>query len=358
MKVTKPQNFGLLLLPVKLLPSGDRRKFITFIFVKIAFGFLELIAIALVGLTVSLLLAGFGDTPDYISRIFKIFAIDAGAPLEQRIIALFWMALLIVFIVGIKGVLSTLSTKKLARFLARIEVQAARSLFEQKISSRQSKLGLDRNKLPRALTVSVHAALYSWPNILANLIAEVFVVVLVFATLFFVQPAMTLLSAVYFLSIAFFVNRYAGMKTQNLATLHSESQVRTYDLVQDISAVHRELKLSGRENEMYLRFVKERELSASFAVTLSVLQSVPRYIFEVALLFGALLMATVAFSTGSISQASANVVLFFAAGSRLAPSFLGLTTQLAALRNAQGDASTYADILSATRPEQGGNNVN
>jgi ABC-type multidrug transport system fused ATPase/permease subunit len=326
--VRKPRlPFGLIKRARFLLSFISRehkKKLIKFAFLQAFTGLLDLIGIGLIGLIGSLALTGVvassAPNPTVVKTIdflglggleltsqVTILALVATSCLIGRSISAFYVSSRIFHFLGLEGALlsSKLASKILRKDVSHIEARTRQdSVFV--LTSGSNKAALD-------VAGSIILAL-----------ADISSLVLILTTLLILDALTALITFVLFgiLGIALF--KYLRDKATNLGRVNSQLFVSINNSILSTLENIRFIKTANLTEQRILEFNSLRISQSKALADLTVMPYISKYVFEVILVLGALLISAIQFLMHDAIQAIATLIVFLAAGGRLAPAALRL----------------------------------
>lgn len=159
---------------------------------------------------------------------------------------------------------------------------------------------------------------------LVLILADLASLLLIILTLFILDAPTAVITMVLFSSLGFFLFNHLKNKASELGKLNSKlfvdlnnSILKTLDNVRFIKTANLMESRISEFNE--LRFLQSKALA-----DLSVMPYVSKYVFEVVLVIGALIISAVQFAMHDAIHAITTLTVFMAAGGRLAPAALRL----------------------------------
>jgi ABC-type multidrug transport system fused ATPase/permease subunit len=323
----------------ELLPRKVRSRLLVLVVANMTLAVLDLIGVALVGvLGVVLVSAAQGS---------------ATAPFEEAIpwaqsLPPSWTsgssAILIVgglatgFLVA-KSLLGTLLSRRTLRFLARQQTDVSERLslllFARPLGFIERRTSQSTSY---ALTGGVTAAVIGLLGAGAQALAEISLLLLLGAALLYANPLVTVLAATLFAGLAAFMHAVLGRWAGRNGVRGSQTTFLLTQHIQETIASYRELLASGRLPDYVRGWAPLYWRYADSVSTAMFITQLPKYVYETALLLGALVLAAWEFSSRSPAEAVATVALFLAAGSRIMPSMLRLQNALVSIRSSAGQA--------------------
>lgn len=329
------------LLPVteslELLPSQDRRKLILVTVAQMSTSFLDIIGVALIGLTTAFAVAL--STQSAIPNFLQDVIIQLGLETLPITTIVITFASFAAIALTLKSVVSFELNRRVMRFLAnRTATSSARLTAEllnrplleiQKRSSQQTAY---------ALTVGVNSAILQVLSLAVIVVSESTLLVLMCIGLVIVSPSVALFSMVFFAGVFLFIHKMLSQWAQKLGHTLSQSDVGSTVAVQEALLTYRESFVGGRLEAQVEKIQGLRWTSSNASASIQILGIAPKYALEVALVLGGAVLVASQFLTRGVAEAMGLIVLFLAAASRIIPSLLRLQAALLGIAQARGAA--------------------
>ncbi len=344
---------------VTLLPPRKRRLLFLAAAIQVSLGLLDLIGIALVGLVAAVAVSGVGaaansdpsapSTPDWVVNLLARVGLSDVTVSQLTVI----VALTAVLILVLKTVLSALMSRRIIRFLANrqadVSVRLAREFLSRPLSVVQ------RWTTPEAMYAlgnGVGAATVSLLGSAITIASEVFLFTIVGVSLFLYDPLLTVICVVMFGIIALVLHRGLGGWTSRNAAIMTDASIDTLTAVSEALSTYREATVLNRRDLYVTRYEGLVGRYANSSSTASFILEIPKYVLDIALYLGVLVLGVVQFLTKDWTSAASTVALFLAAGSRILPGLLRLQGATITIRNAAVQAQPtffMSDYLDGTR---------
>lgn len=330
---------------LQLLPPPGRYQFLLLVAANMLITGLDLIGVALVGLLGVLLVAavqGPEAQRQLESAPWASFFPDSWTAGTTSILA---VGLVAAGFLITKSLVGSLLSRRTLRFLAHRQSEVSQRLslwlFRQPllfIESRTSQL------TAYALTGGVTAATLGLLGAGAQALAEFSLLFLLTGALLVANPIVTVLAMIFFAGLAVFMHIVLGRWAGRNGIRASRATFMLTQSIQETASSYRELLASGRLSA-YVRGWSPLYWSYADSVSTSMfITQVPKYVYETALLLGALALAAWEFSSQPAAQAVATVSIFLAAGSRIMPSMLRLQNALVSIRASAGQADPTFEL--------------
>jgi ABC-type multidrug transport system fused ATPase/permease subunit len=241
----------------------------------------------------------------------------------------------------VKSIIAPLLTSRLLRFLARREALVAGRLtrellsrpltFVQMRSTQETSKALIRGANVATVVVLGQAAVAASELALLAALAIAMLVI---------NPTVGLGVICFFGAISWAQQRVLGAKASRFGAQRAVLDTKSLQTVQEALGGYREIIVADRRNMYAERLDNLRTRAAMAAAGGQMIAILPKYLSEVALVFGSFALAAVLFSTQPVSVAAGTFALVLAAAVRVMPSLLRLQGAALSIRAAGGPAST------------------
>ena len=169
-------------------------------------------------------------------------------------------------------------------------------------------------------------------------------ILLMSASLLVLNPGITLSAVIYFTIISFILLNLVTPRVKNLASLNGDLSADTRKLVRDFQILIPEFPNKFTRDQYIARVTKTRSEGSNLYAKLEWFQSIPKYVIEVAGVFG-IVGGIVYFNTTQHQGSYAFYGLFIAAFSRILPAVIRIQgTWLSLIRNF-GYSSTLLETI-------------
>ncbi|MCD5347780.1 ABC transporter ATP-binding protein [Agromyces sp. S2-1-8] len=292
------------------LPHSARRFLLVFSLVSAGLAVVDVVALMLLALTLAAVIAG-GPL-----SLPVIGAID-----EAQVL---WLVLILALVVIGKSAanvwLQWIATRRFASYELAIGQQLFGAYIRASWTDRLSRNSAQIVAMTDSGIANVVAGfLLPLTTLLGLLVTSVGVVgVIVFA-----QPATALVTVVYLGGIAMLQYVVLSGKTRQAGRVARDSSLRVAALISGMVASLKEITLRDKADEVSEVIRRNRAQTAQARANASFLSTVPRFIFDAAIIGGFLIVGGVAFLFGGREEAIAAIALFGIAGFRLVPSLTG-----------------------------------
>ncbi|MCX6431892.1 MAG: ABC transporter ATP-binding protein, partial [Actinobacteria bacterium] len=242
-----------------------------------------------------------------------------------------------------ESIINILLTRRVLQFLANRQAlvagRLAAALLSRPLLQVQQR---SSQQTSYALTSGVNFATLVILGQGVVLVTEGTLLVVLAAGLFLVSPIVTAFTIAFFVAVGLILQRLLSGWAGRVGQRATHAEVASYSVIQEALRTYRETVVAHRRADYVSRFQAVRWESAQVQADLQFMSLVPKYVFEIALVIGAALLAGSQLLTKDVSAAIAIIALFLAAGSRVVPSMLRLQGAMITIRGGAGQAApTY-----------------
>ena len=332
---------------ITLLPKDKRKLLFLASAAQLSLALLDLIGIALIGLVAAVAVSkiDLSQIPSWLQTSLNTFGLE-GLTVSQLTVVI---AVTAVAILILKTLLSALMSRLVIRFLANrqrdVSVRLAREFLSRPL------VDVQRWTTPEAIYAlgsGVGAATVSLLGAAVTIASEVFLFSIIGITLLIYDPILTLVAMGFFGFVVLGLGRTLNRWTERNARIITNSSIDTLTAVSEALSTYRETTVLNRRDLYVDRYEGLVSRFAGASATSAFIMEIPKYVLEVALYLGVLLLGVVQFLTNDWKSAAATTALFLAAGSRVVPALLRLQGATITIRNASVQAQPtffLADFL-------------
>jgi ABC-type multidrug transport system fused ATPase/permease subunit len=317
----RDNRFRIVLSAWNLLSKNEKRKLGLISFAQFGLGVFDIVGVAAVAMLGALSVRGIrSESPgDTVSRFLQIFQIENLPFRTQAVI----IAMFAAFVFMLKTFLSVIITRRITFFLsqrsARLSGDLIRGSFTQSYlfikSFTQQELLFATTAGVNALTIGVIASAVA-------LASDGFLLLILSLSLLFVEPVLTFVSFGIFSITGYILHRLLTVRAGRLGELDTKLNIASTTALVELLSTYRESFVQGTLDSQISKIAGLRTKLARTAAELSFMPSITKYVMEATLIASALILGSVAFILDDAVHAIAMLVLFIAAGFRIAPAVL------------------------------------
>ncbi len=326
-----------------LLDGRDRRLLSVATALQMATSALDLIGVVLLGLVgaLAVTVVQSAPPPDLVASVAERFGL--GDLDSQQLVVVFSAAAAILLLV--KSGFSSFMTQRIFLFLANRQALVTARLTSQLLN--MPLLFIAKRSSQETAYALVSGAGSATVLILGQMVTiwtEGALLLVLTVALLAVDPLVTLGAVIFFGLVALLIQRALGGWAHRSGRLLAEREIESLNAVQEALGSYRETTVLNRRAYYVERVQRLRWEAAPAVATMQYMALLPKYLFEAALVVGAVALAAYLFSTDDAVVAVGTLALFLAASSRVMPSLLRLQVASIGLRNAAGSASKTFEL--------------
>lgn len=314
---------------------------------------LDLVGVLLVGIVAALSLAvvAGGTPPEIVQTILGWIGLGDVSTITAASVLAISAAILLILKSGVSVFLTRRVLKFLANRQAMVSGRLASGLLCRPLIQVQQR---SSQQTAYALTTGVNAATLSILGQTVVALTEIALLAILAAGLLLLDPVVTVFTIIYFGLVALLLQRIMSSWASRLGKYGADTEIASIASVQEALSTYREVTVSNRRPLYVQKFQALRWQAASVQSDLTFMSLVPKYVFEVALVIGACLLAGSQLFLKDAFGAIATIAIFLAAGSRIVPSMLRLQGAGLTVRGAAGNAGVTFELAAELRETDSG----
>lgn len=333
----------------KTLSAPQRKKYLVVSLAQTLLGFLDLIGVAFLGVLGAIAIRGIQAKPTgtSVNRILKLLKLDTFS-FQNQIIVIMLLSLL--FLIG-KSIMSLWVTKKIYVFLANCSGKISEDLTEYFLNRDIAVLRIrNTSEYQQILGSGVITLTIGVLGICAALVADISLLLIVGLGILALDPTIAIATFGLFGIIG--VILYFGLvkHSRRIGRELYDFNVESNRTISEAILIFREIFSRNQVGYFSQKISRSKFLFANTLASQSLLPNISKYVFEIVLIVGAILVAGLQFITQDASHAIASMVVFLAAGSRIAPALLRVQQNLLLIHsNIESSASTLEFIVESVQ---------
>jgi ABC-type multidrug transport system fused ATPase/permease subunit len=324
-----------------LLRARDRRYLALVVAVQAALALLDLAGVLFLGFVAALSTGVVtGTTPSIVPTTLQLVGLGG---VDELRLALY-LAIAAGLILVLKSGLSFTVSRQVFLFLARRQAQVSGDLSSRLLARPLLYVqGRSSQQTSYALTVGVNAATIGVLGSAVVLASELSLLLVLGVGLAAIDLAISLFTIAFFAVVAAAVHRSLAGWAGRLGGSAAAAEVASIESVQVALRTFRESSVGGRRPLFVQRFRTLRTTAARVQADMQVVNLVPKYILEAAIVIGGGLLVLSQVATRDVVAAVGVIAVFLTAASRIMPSVLRLQAALLNIKASTGLAEpTYA----------------
>lgn len=330
-------RFDIVVSAWRLLTKVEKKKLTLVSLVQFLLGIFDLIGIAALAMLGALSVRGVqSEAPGTtVSKLLEILHLENFGFRTQAVV----IAIFAVLVLVSKTILSVIINRRITFFLSQRSARLSTDLIKRSFSSSFLFIkSFTQQELIFATTAGVNALTIGVIASTVSLVSDSFLLLLLSSSLLFIQPALTLVSFLIFASTAYFLHRLLTVRAGKLGELDTRLNIASTTALVELLSTYRESLVQGSLKKQLDDVGRLRNQLSVTSAELSFMPSITKYIMEGTLIVSALALGSVAFITEDAVHAIAMLVLFVAAGFRIAPAILRIQHGLLQIKGSLASA--------------------
>ncbi len=323
---------------IKSLTPRDKTSFVVTVAIRMATNVLDIMGLLLVGVTVTLLTAPNVENPTFmrIQEIFALFEFDINYVAVAALAVGFFL---------VKSALAMYLNKLVAKFVARIEAERAAKAYSNVLKSNLDELSRwDEKDILHGVSGSANMAFGQSLLITSIILGESGLLLGVSTYLLIVHWQLFLLMLAYFAIFGALMTVFVSRRTSKSSSRMQENSLNSQRTVLDSIANFRQIRSSGKQKQFVDLFLGTRLSQAQANGEMVNLGYLPRYVTEIALIFGVALFILFKTIFGQVGIPFDVIAIFVAGAFRIIASLLPLAASIGTLRRVEVEGE-FADEL-------------
>lgn len=326
-----------------LLQRRDRWKLGLITLVQMATGLLDLVGVVLLGLVsvLSVAVISGGALPPQVQALIDLVSLEN----VDEVTLAAWLCIIAGVALVIKTIVSALLNRRTLRFLANrqaaLSAQLTAGLLSRPLREIQAKASQD---VAFILTLGTQAATVGILGSASAAIADVALLIVLGLGLTAVDPLVMVFTVLFFGLLTLGLQRALSGWASRIGESSTFVDIDSYMAIQEAVASYREVMVSNRRGLYVERIQRLRWQSASLSADAQFMGSIPKYVFEIALVVGALVLAISQVATKDVTAAVGIITVFLVAGSRVMPALMRLQGASLSIRRFEAPAAKAFEL--------------
>jgi ATP-binding cassette, subfamily B, bacterial PglK len=344
----KNYEMGILRKSLTLLSKRDRKILVASAAIQIFLSFLDVAGIALIGILGALSVNGVQSRApgNRVSRALELLHIDSLAFQAQAAT----LAILASTLLLSRTLLSMYFSRRAMFFLSRRGANISLDLLSRLLN--QSILDINSRTTQStiyALTSGVSSLTLTIIGGSINLVADMALLTVMSIGLFVVDPILATCTFLLFGLILLILYKRLHLRVRRLGEAEANLSIESNNKIAEILSSYRENVARGRRSHYAKLIGSYRIKLAGTQAELSFLPNVSKYVVELAIVLGALLISAVQFQSQDATRAVGTLSVFLAAGTRIAPAVLRIQQAALTFKSASGSLRPTLDLIDSLR---------
>jgi ATP-binding cassette subfamily C protein len=334
---------------LSFLTDSERTRYFGLMAVRVLTGLLDVFGIALIGLIAGV--AARALVPNNPSASDVTIAGFHLPTLDSR--GLMWLVVVVLVVFAVKALLAISLIRAQARFVASVETRNVKKIAAHLLMGSLAQVRqYSKADLQFALTSSTTFAFTGLMNNLASIATESFLLLVITATFFLVNPLAAIFALLYFGLVVVVIQWIIGRSLKRAGREAVAGTVETISLLGDTVDTFREISVLRLQEHFTDRISASRARIARSNATMTFLGGMPRYVVESALLLGVVILVAQQYMTHELDSGLVTVGVFLAGGARMMASLLPLQNAFANMKQNAEQASMSLALLEEVRDDE------
>jgi ABC-type branched-subunit amino acid transport system ATPase component len=306
---------------IKILSNTDKLKLSILGISQVLLSFLDLLGVALIGIIGSLAVTNNSSRKlgTRLEKILEFFQINH-LSIQQQVAIIGVVAALVLIS---KTLFSIYFSRKTLFFLSIRSANVTRNLVAKLLN--QSLLEVQNKSLQENIymvTGGVGNIISGILGSLATLSADFALVIVLIIGLFYIDPLVSILTVFIFGGILVFLYFFLQKKASYLGKNQANLNIKSIELIQEVLNSYREAMVGGKR-PYYVNQIGSNQLKLAINnAKLSFLPSISKYVLEITVVLGTLLISGLQFIKSDSTRAVTILSIYFAASARIVPALL------------------------------------
>ena len=337
-------TFKILKRSLGLLSRRERSRIGIVVLLQIAFGILDLIAVAIVGILGSLAITGVGSRKpgNRVSAALDFLGIE-DLTLQKQVAIL---GIIAATLMTLKTIFTVIFSRKTVFFLSRRSAAISSRLVAKVLS--QSLIQLQRKSMQQSLyavTNGVDVIAMGILNTSTSMISDVSLLLILAMGLFIVDPTVAISTFIVFAIVAFALYKLMEVRAREIGVEQANLGIKNNEKILEVFSSYREVVVRDRRSFYVGEISDIRMRLANLTAERTFMPYISKYVIEVTLIVGALGIGALQFMTNDAPRAVAVLTVFLAASTRISPAILRLQQGAISIRASVGSAGPTLDLI-------------
>ena len=327
-----------------MFPRKDKEKLIVVSLIQVLLSFLDLIGVAIMGVIGAIAVYGIQSKSagDRVTKILELLNLD-NLTFQNQIT---YLSIGAVIIFLIKTITSMYLTKKSLRFVSKRGAQISSNLVYTLFSKPISHLNKYTNQeLIYAITTGIDFITIRVIGSALIIISDFALLLVLFLGMSYVSFSISLSVLISFSLIGFLANKMMKNRAYSLGMNEAGLGVASNEKIAEALTTYRESIVRYRRFYYIDTIGKIRLDLAEVSAEKNFMPHLNKYIMELSLIVGVLMVSGVQFALNDSTRAIANLVVFLAAATRIAPAVLRIQQSLLIFRGGLGTTDKTIQII-------------
>jgi ABC-type multidrug transport system fused ATPase/permease subunit len=349
--ITKFFGSNLVLRSLNILAIPDQAKVVLLVIIQILLSLMDLAGVAVIGIIGAVTINGSSSRPpgDRVSMILNILHINDFELAKQVAILGIIAAILLIG----KTILTIYLTRKTMFFLGNRGSELTKELIYKILN--QSFQEIQKRSVQENIYIITGGVANITNGIISaviSLTADIVLLLVMLIGLFYVDSDVAFLTIIVFGGIAIILYKFTHLRAKHLGIKQRDLSIKSIEMIQEVISSFREAVIGGRRSFYSQEIGYSQKSLARNQAELAFLPTITKYVLEVTVVIGFLLISAVTFSQNNAARSVAIISVFLAASTRIAPAILRVQQVSITIKSATSSALPTILLIESLRREK------
>ena len=329
---------------LNILSRSERNRVFLVAAIQIFLSLLDLVGVLIVGLLGSLAVTGVANSTrgDRVGQVLTFLNLQ-NETLQTQVSVLGMIAAAILIF---KTCASLYFTRRTLYFLSRRSAFLSANLITKLLG--QSLLKIQERSMQQtiyALTDGVSTITVGIIGTLVYLVSDISLLIILSIGLFVVDTTIAISTLLIFTLIGILLYKVMHVRVRMLGNRQAELSIESSEKLIEVLSSYRELVVRNRRHFYAKKFGEVRHELSNIMAENTFRQNISKYVIEMTIVFGAILISAIQFNTQPASRAVAVLAIFLAASTRIGPAVLRVQAGLLQIKASIGTAAPTLELI-------------
>ncbi|CAN2169105.1 MdlB ABC-type multidrug transport system, ATPase and permease components [Candidatus Nanopelagicaceae bacterium] len=337
-------HLDLIIRSMKYLNRAERRKIVLISCAQVGLAIFDVIGVSFFGAIASLVLSSINSQPPaaLVLKILEFLNLDS-LTLQSQTAAL---ALIGVLILGLKTYVSYKLSNKILMTLSISSARLSQNLISKLFLIEGNYLkGRNTQSILYDLATGVSVLTVGVLGISASLISDLALLVVIFASVFYISVSVAVFTAVMFIGILILLRKFIDHRAHQLSTEATSASVNSNVTIIEILENLSTISITGTGAFFQRKVFAQRKHLNEVLAKQTLLPNIGKSVLEVSVLFGVLVISGLEFLIYDSKHAILNLSIFLIAASRITPAVLRVQYGLLQVKSSAGTSDSAIELM-------------
>ena len=335
---------NLILRAIRILAPRDRKYLLVVVFLQACLGIFDLIGVLVIGVLGALAISGVGNgnPGDRVQFVLDLLGIGENSLQFQAATLGLFAALILVS----KTLISVFFSRRITFFLSRRSAAMTSRLLSRVLNQDFSVIRLkSMQETLYSVTAGVEAIMLGIVGTSVALLSDLSLLLILGSGLLFIDSVIAFFTFLMFTSVALLMYKLLHKKSKSIGEQEAKYIVDLNERIIEILASYRELVVRNRRHYYWESISHLRFKLADTLAEKNFMPSITKYVLEIVLVIGALLLGAYQFSVTNAIQAVSILSIFLAASTRISPAILRMQQSFIIIKGSTGAARPTLELI-------------